>query len=138
VVSVAHTHTNKNKKNSNFYVATPTSEFRQGVKKLFPLVFGNPNYSTVWAQGSNAIQALLKESCQAGPNCIITEIERAPIEMLVAFGFNEQDVNINWPCVKNSGVFLVKYNCVAQILFAITSLGSTLTGEAGKYKQQVI
>jgi hypothetical protein len=136
VVSVAHTHTNKNKKDSNFYVAaTPTSEFRHGVKKLFHLVFGNPNYSTVWAQGSDVIQSLQKESHQACHKCII---KRAPIVMLVAFGFKEQDVDINSPCVKNSGVFLVKCNGIGQILFAITSLGSTLTGEAGKYKQQVI
>ena len=59
VVSVAHTHTNKNKKDSNFYV--------------------------VWAQGSDAIQSLLKER-QAGPNCII---KRAPIVMLAAFGLRQ-------------------------------------------------
>ena len=104
VVSVAHMHrgTNTNKKNSKFYVGPSNSEFQRGIKKLFPLVFGNPNYSTIWAQGSDAIQALLKESRRAGSTCII---EHVPIQMLTAFGLQDQDVATNWPCVKNSGVW---------------------------------
>jgi hypothetical protein len=112
VVSVAHSHTNKNKKDSNFYVPQPTSEFRRGVKKCFSLVVGNPNYSTIWAQGSDVIRALQKESREASNNCIIT---RANSVMLVAFGLKEPDVVINWPCVKNSGVFLIKCNCAGQM-----------------------
>ena len=83
VVTLSRVLTNTNAKNSNFYVSPSFSDFRHGIKELFPLVIGNPDYSTIWVQGADATRALLKESRRAGSTCII---HCAPAEMLAAFG----------------------------------------------------
>jgi hypothetical protein len=58
-----------------------------------------------------------------------------PMKEILAKATN---VSVGYPCLDSSGLWLVKKGDMARLLFSVPSLGSNLTGQAGKFQGKVI